>query len=154
MCHIRPWGWDDETRIEPCSKAEARHTLDAVYRLHIHTRLWREREGCGKALRPAVYVGRTPREASFDWQFSCKEKKFFSRQVLLCGSGWSRTHCVHQTDLTGTEAHVALLHECRDQRNAVPHLAPVKKFGLAILLKAKLSHEHCGYHQSYVMKLV
>lgn len=117
MCHIGPWGWDDESSIEPRSEADAQHTLDTVFQLHIHTRFWKEREWCGKAQRPAVYVGRTPREASFDWQVSCKEKKFFkARSRLLCASGWPGMHCAHQADLTGTEFPRALLRECWDQR--------------------------------------
>lgn len=122
MSHIRPRGWADETRIEPCSNADAQAILDTIHPLHIHTRHRRKRERCVKAWRAAVYPGRTPREASFDWQVSCKEKIFFkagSRYVSL--AGLEHTLCIRLT--LQTQSQQALLHECWDQRNAVPHLA-------------------------------
>lgn len=145
--HIRPRGWADETRIEPCSNADAQDVLDTIHQLHIHTRLRRKRERCVKARRAATHPGRTPREASFDWQVSCKEKNVFQGRVSLCGSGWSGTHCVYQADLTD-----------RVPPDCASWVLGSKKCsstpGSIILVKAKLSHEHCSYYQSHVIKLM
>lgn len=110
MSHIRPRGWADETRIEPCCSADAQDILDTVHPLHIHTRHRRKRERRVKARRAAVYPGRTPREASFDWQVSCKEKIFFkagSRYVSL--AGLERTLCIRLTLQTQSPNRLCLM---------------------------------------------